>query len=118
MEVKALGLLSCFYEMNPRIELMKEIIISTLKISKVEMSRIQLGCDYELPSLQWVIGVAASTSTTLVDITNKAGKDEIVFLLSARGRGVELATILSLVTGVVEVEALGLLSCLTHLVKA
>ena len=40
------------------------------------------------------------------------------FLLSTRGRGVELATILSLATDGAGVEGLGLLSCLTQFVKA
>ena len=39
-------------------------------------------------------------------------------LLSRGGSGVELATILSCVTGGVGVDALGLLSCFTHFVKA
>ena len=39
-------------------------------------------------------------------------------LLSRGGSGVELATILSCVTSGVGLEALGLLSCFTHFVKA
>lgn len=43
---------------------------------------------------------------------------DIIFLLSRGGRGVELPTILSCVIIGVGLESLGLVSCLTHFVKA